>query len=197
MNAQLKAVDDVTDLPALMSNLAGQPRAAARVLALAPSAQKNAALAAMAAALRASSEKLLAANGEDVKEARTSGASESFVDRLALTPARIEAMAEGLDIVRGLDDPVGKVTEKWTRPNGMTIERVSVPLGVAGVIFERRPNVLADAGALRLKSGNAVILRGGSDSFRSRQAIHACLVEGLRKAGLPEAAITLVPTRYR
>jgi len=197
MNAPLKAVDDVTDLPALMSNLAGQTRAAARVLALAPSAQKNAALAAMAAALRASSEKLLAANGEDVKEARTSGASESFVDRLALTPARIEAMAEGLDIVRGLEDPVGKITEKWTRPNGMTIERVSVPLGVAAVIFESRPNVLADAGALCLKSGNAVILRGGSDSFRSCIAIHACLTQGLREAGLPEATISLVPTRDR
>jgi glutamate-5-semialdehyde dehydrogenase len=197
MNAPLKAVDDVTDLPALMSNLAGQARAAARVLALAPSAQKNAALAAMAAALRASSEKLLAANGEDVKEARTSGASESFVDRLALTPARIEAMAEGLDIVRGLEDPVGKITKKWTRPNGMTIERVSVPLGVAAVIFESRPNVLADAGALCLKSGNAVILRGGSDSFRSCIAIHACLTQGLREAGLPEATISLVPTRDR
>ena len=197
MNAPLKAVDDTTDLPALMSNLAGEARAAARVLALAPAQQKNDALAAMAAALRASSAKLLAANAEDVAEARASGASDSFIDRLALTPARIETMAEGLDVVRGLEDPVGKVTEKWTRPNGMTIERVSVPLGVAGVIFESRPNVLADAGALCLKSGNAVILRGGSDSFRSCMAIHACLVEGLRKAGLPEAAITLVPTRDR
>src|SRR3569623_642228 len=197
MNAPLKAVDDATDLPALMSDLAQRARAAARVLALAPAQQKNDALSAMAYALRASSAKLLAANAEDVAEARASGASESFIDRLALTPARIETMAEGLDVVRGLDDPVGKVTEKWTRPNDMTIEHVSVPLGVAGVIFESRPNVLADAGALCLKSGNAVILRGGSDSFRSCQAIHACLVEGLRKAGLPEAAITLVPTRDR
>jgi glutamate-5-semialdehyde dehydrogenase len=197
MNAPLKAVDDATDLPALMSHLAQQTRAAAKVLALAPAAQKNAALAAMAAALRASAPALLAANGEDVKEARASGATDSFVDRLALTPARIEAMADGLDVVRGLDDPVGKVTEKWTRPNGMTIERVRVPLGVAAVIFESRPNVLADAGALCLKSGNAVILRGGSDSFRSCQAIHACLTQGLREAGLPEAAISLVPTRDR
>jgi len=197
MNAPLKAVDDATDLPALMSGLAEQTRAAAKVLALAPAAQKNAALAAMAAALRVSAPALLAANGEDVKEARASGASESFVDRLALTPARIEAMADGLDVVRGLDDPVGKITEKWTRPNGMTIERVRVPLGVAAVIFESRPNVLADAGALCLKSGNAVILRGGSDSFRSCQAIHACLTQGLREAGLPEAAISLVPTRDR
>ncbi|WP_040308256.1 glutamate-5-semialdehyde dehydrogenase [Afipia felis] len=197
MNAPLKAVDDTTDLPALMSALAEQARAAAKVLALAPAEQKNAALAAMADALRASAPSLLAANAEDVKEARASGATESFVDRLALTDARIEAMAAGLDIVRNLDDPVGKVTEKWTRPNGMTIERVRVPLGVVAVIFESRPNVLADAGALCLKSGNAVILRGGSDSFRSCQAIHACLVDGLRKAGLPEGAITLVPTRDR
>ena len=120
MNAPLKAVDDTTDLPALMSDLAQQARAAARVLALAPAKQKNDALAAMADALRACSTKLLAANAEDVAEARASGASESFIDRLALTPARIETMAEGLDVVRGLDDPVGKVTEKWTRPNGMT-----------------------------------------------------------------------------
>lgn len=197
MNAPLKAVDDATDLPALMTGLAGQARAAARVLALAPAEQKNTALAAMAAALRASSAKLLAANAEDVADARASGSSASFIDRLALTPARIETMAEGLDVVRGLDDPVGKVTEKWTRPNGMTIERVRVPLGVAAVIFESRPNVLADAGALCLKSGNAVILRGGSDSFRSCQAIHACLAQGLREAGLPEAAISLVPTRDR
>ncbi|MBN9602874.1 MAG: glutamate-5-semialdehyde dehydrogenase [Afipia felis] len=197
MNAPLKAVDDTTDLPALMSALAEQARAAAKVLALAPAEQKNAALAAMADALRASAPSLLAANAEDVREARASGATESFVDRLALTDARIEAMAAGLDIVRDLDDPVGKVTEKWTRPNGMTIERVRVPLGVVAVIFESRPNVLADAGALCLKSGNAVILRGGSDSFRSCQAIHACLVDGLRKAGLPEGAITLVPTRDR
>ena len=197
MNAPLKAVDDATDLPALMTGLAGHAHAAARVLALAPAEQKNAALAAMAAALRASSAKLLAANAEDVADARASGSSESFIDRLALTPARIEAMAAGLDVVRGLEDPVGKVTERWTRPNGMTIERVRVPLGVAAVIFESRPNVLADAGALCLKSGNAVILRGGSDSFRSCQAIHACLVDGLREAGLPEAAISLVPTRDR
>ena len=195
MNAPLKADD--TDLAALMADLATKARAAARVLALAPAEQKNTALAAMAAALRASAPKLLAANAEDVAEARASSATPAFVDRLALNDARIEAMAAGLDVVRGLDDPVGKVTERWTRPNGMTIERVRVPLGVAAVIFESRPNVLADAGALCLKSGNAVILRGGSDSFRSCQAIHACLTQGLREAGLPEAAISLVPTRDR
>jgi glutamate-5-semialdehyde dehydrogenase len=114
-----------------------------------------------------------------------------------LNEARVTAMADGIDVVRGITDPVGKVTEKWQRPNGMTIERVRVPLGVVAVIFESRPNVLADAGALCLKSGNAVILRGGSDSFRSCRAIHECLIQGLREAGLPEQAITLVPTRDR
>lgn len=197
MNAPLKAVDVVSDLPALMADLAHEARQAARLLALASGDQKNMALAAMAKALRASSQDILAANTEDVAEARASGATAAFLDRLSLNEARVEAMAEGLDVVRGLPDPVGKITEKWTRPNGMTIERVRVPLGVAAVIFESRPNVLADAGALCLKSGNAVILRGGSDSFRSCRAIHACLVKGMREAGLPEAAITLVPTRER
>jgi len=121
----------------------------------------------------------------------------AFLDRLTLTPARIEAMADGIATVRAIPDPVGVVTESWQRPNGMTIERVRVPLGVVAVIFESRPNVAADAGVLCLKSGNAVILRGGSDSFRSCRAIHESLAQGLREAGLPEAAITLVPTRDR
>ena len=125
------------------------------------------------------------------------GATAAFIDRLTLTPARIDAMADGVATVREIADPVGAVTESWQRPNGMTIERVRVPLGVIAVIFESRPNVAADAGVLCLKSGNAVILRGGSDSFRSCRAIHDCLVQGLREAGLPEAAITLVPTRDR
>ncbi|MBY0381153.1 MAG: glutamate-5-semialdehyde dehydrogenase [Xanthobacteraceae bacterium] len=197
MNAPLKAVDVVSDLPALMADLAVHAREAARMLALAPSRQKDAALAAMAKALRSATKDILAANAEDVAEARTAGATSAFIDRLSLDAARVESMADGIDVVRELADPVGKVMEKWTRPNGMTIERVRVPLGVAGVIFESRPNVLADAGALCLKSGNAVILRGGSDSFRSCRAIHNCLVQGLREAGLPEAAITLVPTRDR
>jgi glutamate-5-semialdehyde dehydrogenase len=151
----------------------------------------------MAAAIRANAKEILAANAEDVAEAKANGSSSAFVDRLALNDARINAMADGIDVVRAIPDPVGIVTESWTRPNGMTIERVRVPLGVVGVIFESRPNVAADAGALCLKSGNAVILRGGSDSFRSCRAIHACLVEGLRKAGLPEESISLVPTRDR
>jgi glutamate-5-semialdehyde dehydrogenase len=197
MTAPLKAVDGTPDLPALMTELAAGARRAARALAIAPTEQKNAALAAMAAAIRASVPAILAANAEDVAEARASGATTAFVDRLALNEARVAAMADGIDVVRGIADPVGKVTEKWQRPNGMTIERVRVPLGVVAVIFESRPNVLADAGALCLKSGNAVILRGGSDSFRSCRAIHACLVQGLNEAGLPAEAITLVPTRDR
>jgi glutamate-5-semialdehyde dehydrogenase len=197
MTAPLKAVDGTPDLPALMTELAAGARRAARALAIAPTEQKNAALAAMAAAIRASVPAILAANAEDVAEAKASGATTAFVDRLALNEARVAAMADGIDVVRGIADPVGKVTEKWQRPNGMTIERVRVPLGVVAVIFESRPNVLADAGALCLKSGNAVILRGGSDSFRSCRAIHACLVQGLNDAGLPAEAITLVPTRDR
>lgn len=197
MTAPLKALDSAHELTSLMTDLANGARHAARVLALAPTAQKDQALAAMAAAIRANSASIIAANAEDVAEAKTSGATTAFVDRLALNDARVAAMADGIDVVRGIADPVGKVTESWTRPNGMSIERVRVPLGVVAVIFESRPNVAADAGALCLKSGNAVILRGGSDSFRSCRAIHESLVQGLREAGLPEQAITLVPTRDR
>ena len=197
MTASLKAVDAAADLPLLMGDLAIQARAAARILSLAPAKQKNRALDAMERAIRAETAAILAANAEDVAEARAGGATSAFVDRLTLTPARIDAMADGIRTVRGIADPVGVVTESWQRPNGMTIERVRVPLGVVAVIFESRPNVAADAGVLCLKSGNAVILRGGSDSFRSCRAIHACLVQGLREAGLPEASITLVPTRDR
>ena len=197
MTAPLKAIDGTADLPALMTGLASQARGAARVLALAPPEQKDRALQAIERAIRSHAQAILAANAEDVAEVRAGGATSAFIDRLTLTPARIDSMADGVATVRGIPDPVGTVTEKWQRPNGMTIERVRVPLGVIGVIFESRPNVAADAGVLCLKSGNAVILRGGSDSFRSCRAIHDCLVQGLREAGLPEAAITLVPTRDR
>ena len=197
MTAPLKAIDGSAELSTLMNDLAHAARAAARVLALAPPEQKNQALDAMELAIRAHAPAILAANAEDVAEARATGVNTAFIDRLTLTPARIEAMAEGIATVRGIADPVGVVTESWQRPNGMTIERVRVPLGVIAVIFESRPNVAADAGVLCLKSGNAVILRGGSDSFRSCRAIHECLVQGLREAGLPEAAIILVPTRDR
>jgi glutamate-5-semialdehyde dehydrogenase len=197
MTAPLKAIDGNADLAALMNEVGAGARAAARMLSLASPEQKNQALAAMERAIRANAAAILAANAEDVTEARASGITNAFIDRLTLTPSRVEAMAEGITAVRSIADPVGVVTESWQRPNGMTIERVRVPLGVVAVIFESRPNVAADAGVLCLKSGNAVILRGGSDSFRSCRAIHDCLVQGLREAGLPEASITLVPTRDR
>jgi len=197
MSAPLKAIDGSADLPDLMTELAARARAAARVLALASPDQKNEALQAMERAIRSNAALILAANAEDVAEVRAGGASAAFIDRLTLTQARIDAMADGIATVREIPDPVGVVTESWQRPNGMVIERVRVPLGVVAVIFESRPNVAADAGVLCLKSGNAVILRGGSDSFRSCRAIHHCLVQGLREADLPEASITLVPTRDR
>src|SRR5579862_9840644 len=197
MSAPLKAIDGNDDLPGLMAGLGAQARAAARVLSLASPEQKNRALDAIARAIRNNAAAILAANAEDVAEARAGGEGVAFIDRLTLTQARIDAMADGVATVRQIADPIGAVTESWQRPNGMTIERVRVPLGVVAVIFESRPNVAADAGVLCLKSGNAVILRGGSDSFRSCRAIHSCLEQGLREAGLPEAAITLVPTRDR
>jgi glutamate-5-semialdehyde dehydrogenase len=186
-----------TDMAGAMAEIGRQAKAAARVLAIAPAEQKNRALAAMAQAIRSGKAAILSANAQDMTEGRAAGLTGSFLDRLELNDQRVEAMAEGLDVVRALPDPVGKVTESWTRPNGMTIERVRVPLGVVGVIYESRPNVTADAGALTLKAGNAVILRGGSDSHRSSRAIHAALTKGLREANLPEAAISLVPTRDR
>ena len=197
MSAPLKAVDGSADLQAMMAELGKRARAAARVLALAPADQKNQALEAMERAVRANAGLILGANAEDVAEARAAGATSAFLDRLTLTQARVDLMADGIATVREIADPIGVVTESWQRPNGMVIERVRVPLGVIGVIFESRPNVAADAGVLCLKSGNAVILRGGSDSFRSCRAIHDALVQGLRQADLPEAAITLVPSRDR
>jgi glutamate-5-semialdehyde dehydrogenase len=197
MNAPLKSIESADDLAVTMSAIGREARAAAQVLALASAAQKNRALAAMAAAIRASRAAILAANAEDVAEAKSGGASPAFLERLALTSRAIETMARGLEAIRRLKDPVGSVMASWRRPNGMRIERVRVPLGVVGVIYESRPNVTADAGALCLKAGNAVILRGGSESFRSTRAIHAALVGGLTGTGLPAAAITLVPTRAR
>jgi glutamate-5-semialdehyde dehydrogenase len=197
MNAPVKAVEGAGKLEVTMRDIGAQARAAAHVLGLAPAAQKNRALTAMAKAIRGARAAILAANAEDVAEAKSAGTNAAFLDRLTLTPERIEAMAAGLSVIRKLKDPVGTVLSSWRRPNGMRIQRVRVPLGVVGVIYESRPNVTADAGALCLKAGNAVILRGGSDSFRSVRAIHATLVEGLIAAGLPPAAITLVPTRER
>jgi glutamate-5-semialdehyde dehydrogenase len=197
MIAPLKTVESTTDVAGLMHDMGRRSKAAARVLALAGTAQKDDALTAMAAAIRARKADILAANAQDLAEAKASGATAAFVDRLALDDKRVAAMAEALDVVRALADPVGEVTERWTRPNGMTIERVRVPLGTVGIIYESRPNVTADAAALCLKAGNAAILRGGSESHRSNRAIHAALTEGLLDAILPEAAITLVPTRDR
>src|SRR2546429_20459 len=196
MTAPLKTIEG-RDIAEAMRAIGARAKAAARTLALAPSAQKDAALAAMADAIRARTQKILAANAEDLADARDGGATEAFLDRLALDAKRIEAMAASVELVRQLPDPVGTLTDTWTRPNGMRIERVRVPLGVVGVIFESRPNVTADAGALCLKAGNAVILRGGSEGYRSSRAIHAALAAGLIEAGLPEAAIALVPTRDR
>jgi glutamate-5-semialdehyde dehydrogenase len=196
MTAPLKTVEG-SNIAALMREIGERARSSARVLALAPTAQKDRALAAMAAAIRARQAQVLAANAEDMAEAKASGATAAFLDRLALDERRVAAMADGLDVVRALPDPVGTVTERWTRPNGMTIERVRVPIGVVGIIYESRPNVTADAAALCLKAGNAAILRGGSESHRSNQAIHAALIEGMRSAALPEDAIALVPTRER
>ncbi len=197
MTAPLKSVEGTSDLAAVMTDVGRRARAAARLLALAPTAQKNRALDAMAAAIRAGKPAILAANVEDIAEARNGGMTGAFLDRLRLDDAKVEAIAQGIEVVRDLKDSVGAVTESWTRPNGMIIERVRVPLGVIGIIYESRPNVTADAGALCLKSGNAAILRGGSDSTYSSRAIHAALVQGLRAADLPEAAIQLVGTPDR
>jgi glutamate-5-semialdehyde dehydrogenase len=197
MTAPLKSVEGTGDLTTAMAAIGRGARAAARTLALAAPAQKDRALGFMAAAVRAQKSQILAANAEDLGEARGGGLTGAFIDRLTLNDARLEAMAAGIEAVRALQDPVGRITESWTRPNGMTIERVRVPLGVIGIVYESRPNVTADAGALCLKSGNAAILRGGSDSLRSSRAILAALTQGLREAGLPEAAIQLVPTRDR
>ena len=197
MNASLKAVAGSGNLEAVLREIGRDARQAARQLALASAAQKNRSLAAMAKAIRGSRAAILAANAEDRAEAKSGGATAAFLDRLALDAERVEAMAAGLDVIRKLKDPVGTVMVSWRRPNGMRIQRVRVPLGVVGVIYESRPNVTADAGALCLKAGNAAILRGGSESFRSCQAIHAALVEGLVEAGLPASAIALIPTRDR
>jgi len=197
MSAPLKTAAGQGDIANSLGEIGRSARAAARTMALASTAQKDRALELMAAAIRAQSSCILAANADELAEARASGVSGAFLDRLMLDAARVEAIAAGIDMVRALKDPVGVVTESWTRPNGMTIERVRVPLGVIGIIYESRPNVTADAGALCLKSGNAAILRGGSDSLRSSREILVALAQGLREASLPEAAIQLIPTRDR
>jgi glutamate-5-semialdehyde dehydrogenase len=197
MNAPLKTIDRSGDIAAMMRAMGAQARAAARRLALAAPAEKDRALEAMARSVRHAVPAILAANSEDLAEARKAGATAAYLDRLGLDEKRVDAIAAGLEAIAGLADPVGTIAAAWDRPNGMRIERVRVPLGVVGVIYESRPNVTADAGALCLKAGNAVILRGGSDSFRSSRAIHAALAAGLGESGLPDTAIQLVPTRDR
>ncbi|MGD9869001.1 MAG: glutamate-5-semialdehyde dehydrogenase [Hyphomicrobiales bacterium] len=185
------------DIATLMRDMGARAAAAAAALARSSAAARNAALAAGAGALRESVPAILAANEKDIAAARAAGRPDAFIDRLKLDRARIEGIAGGLEEIAALDDPLGTVLARWTRPNGLVIERVRVPLGVIGIIYESRPNVTADAGGLCLKSGNAVILRGGSESHRSSQAIHACIAAGLKSAGLPVDAVQLVPVTDR
>ena len=186
-----------TDIKLYMEDVGRRARAAARLVARADTATKNRALAAMAAAVRRDSAKLLAANAADVAAARASGKDDAFVDRLTLDEKSVEAMAQGLEQVAALPDPVGEVSELRERPTGIRVGRMRVPLGVIGIIYESRPNVTADAAALCLKSGNATILRGGSESLRSNRAIAACVHEGLSAAGLPKDAVQVVDTADR
>ncbi|NHT76191.1 glutamate-5-semialdehyde dehydrogenase [Rhizobiaceae bacterium CRRU44] len=181
----------------LMATIGRQAKASARPLATASPEQKTAALLAMADAILRRTAEILAANVLDLENARETGVAASFIDRLTLSEARIADMASAIRDIAALPDPVGDVIAEWDRPNGLRIQRVRTPLGVIGVIYESRPNVTADAGALCLKAGNPVILRGGSDSLHSSQAIHACLLEGLAEAGLPEHAIQMVPVADR
>jgi glutamate-5-semialdehyde dehydrogenase len=194
MQAESSASQDIT---ALMDSLGRAAVGAAQALARASTATKNAALAAAAAEIRKQRTAILEANRSDLQAAAQRALSDAMMDRLALDEKRVAGMATGIEDVAALTDPVGGVIASWTRPNGLRIERVRVPLGVIGIVYESRPNVTADAGALCLKSGNAVILRGGSESANSSRAIHACLVAGLRAAGLPETAIQIVPTTDR
>jgi glutamate-5-semialdehyde dehydrogenase len=189
--------ETLNEVGAVMRAIGLAARQAAGALAEASTAAKNAALRAAAREIRAQTAALLSANERDLNEARDAGLSAAFLDRLLLDPQRTEAIARGLEEVAALPDPVGSVLARWRRPNGLAIERVRVPLGVIGIIYESRPNVTADAGGLCLKAGNAAILRGGSDSHHSSRAIQVCLARGLREAGLPEGAVQLVPTTDR
>jgi glutamate-5-semialdehyde dehydrogenase len=185
------------DVTALMRDIGIRARTAARALGLAESARKANALAAAAKAIRANKAGILEANAKDLEAAKAQNITAAFLDRLTLTENAVDAMAAGVEMIATLPDPVGEVIADWQQPNGLMFQRVRTPLGVVAVIYESRPNVTADAGSLCLKAGNAVILRGGSDSFHSSRAIHECLVAGLKEAGLPEDAIQLVPTTDR
>ena len=187
----------MSDLGQQMNEMGARARAAASVLAYASPEAKTKALLTAADSMVAATDHIIAENAKDLDFGREKGITDAMMDRLMLDADRITAMAEGLRIIAGQDDPVGEVIAEWDRPTGLHIRRVRTPLGVIGVIYESRPNVTADAGALCLKSGNAVILRGGSESLHSAAAIHACLVQGLQAAGLPEDAVQIVPTRDR
>ncbi|MGL4198321.1 MAG: glutamate-5-semialdehyde dehydrogenase [Allorhizobium sp.] len=193
----LDTVSNQNSVEGMMLDIGRRARAAARPLAIASTEAKNQALRAMADAVMQAEAEILAANAIDLKNATDSGVAASFIDRLTLNSARVAAIAQSMREIADLPDPVGTIITEWDRPNGLHIERVRTPLGVIGVIYESRPNVTADAGALCLKAGNAVILRGGSDSANSSRTIHACLVKGLEAAGLPADAIQLVPTTDR
>ncbi len=195
--ADVSQDSDGQSLGETMLETGRKAREAARALAQTPADARNGALVTMAAMLRNFSGGIIEANSLDVEAATAAGRPGSYIDRLTLNPARVDAMAVGLEEIAALADPVGDIIAEWTRPNGLRIQRVRVPLGVIGMIFESRPNVLADAGGLCLKSGNAVILRGGSDGLNSCRAIHHALVAGLRQAGLPEEAIQVVDTPDR
>jgi len=190
-------ITDNQSIDTVMEELGDRAKEAAQILSLAPTEAKNKALRDAAKSLRDCSAEILAANAADVEAAVLKGISASYLDRLKLDESRVEAMAKGLEDIADLQDPVGHVMDQWDRPNGLDISRVRVPLGVIGIIYESRPNVTADAGALCLKSGNASILRGGSESFRSSQAIWKCLQDGLQSADLPTDAIQIIPTTDR
>ena len=190
-------MNDNVNIKGMMEDLGRRAKAAAQALATASADRKHAALISAAEAVLNNRAAIIVANAKDLEFGRNKGLSDAMMDRLMLDEARIRGMVDGLRAVADQADPVGEVIAEWDRPSGLNIQRVRTPLGVIGVIYESRPNVTADAGALCLKSGNAVILRGGSESFHSAGAIHACLAEGLKSAGLPEEAVQLVPTRDR
>jgi len=197
MRMKAELMKDLADIPAVMAEIGARARAAAAKLAFAAPEVKTTALNAAADAVWAARADIMAANVRDMEYGRDKGLTAAMLDRLMLDGARIQGIADGLRAVAAQPDPVGEVIAEWDMPSGLHIRRVRTPLGVIGVIYESRPNVTADAGALCLKAGNAVILRGGSESFHSSGAIHACLIAGLRAAGLPEDAIQRVPTRDR
>ncbi|MGH6781661.1 MAG: glutamate-5-semialdehyde dehydrogenase, partial [Sphingomonadaceae bacterium] len=196
-STETAAQPSAVDADALILDMGRRARAAAAILARTPTPVKAEALRAAAAALRADQAAILAANAADMARGAANGLSPAMLDRLKLDAARLEGIASGLEAVAGLDDPVGRVIDVSTRPNGLELSRVRVPLGVVGIIYESRPNVTADAGALALMAGNAAILRGGSEAIESNRAIHGALLAGLRAAGLPEDSVQLVPVTDR